>query len=213
MFDKIMPKNFAFFDLFDQHAACTLKAVKALQNGMLNLQEIDRQKLMYEIEEMEHECDEIAHRTVDLLRHSFITPFEREEIRELIKTLDDIIDYIDAAAHRLVLFEVTHPPAEMIEICSVLVLAQEQVLILVKQLRYAREKKAQDYQAHCREINRLENLSDKYHRTGIAALFKDSADPLRVIKLKEIFEMLETAVDQCEDVANVIEGIFIEHAG
>lgn len=207
MFKRFLPKNLDFFDLFERHAAKTQEAVKIMYKV---LQDIKQHKSEIEgIEELEHQCDSVAHMTVDLLRRSFITPFEREEIRSLISAMDDIIDFLDAAAHRIILFEISEVPPEVVKLCDVLQKAQEHVVLIVTLLR--KMKKNEELTNHCKEINRLENEGDKLHRAGIAALFHQQKDPLMVIKLKELYEMLEQAVDRCEDVANVVEGIIIEH--
>ena len=162
-----------------------------------------------QVKELENQCDTLVHMTVDLLRKTFITPFDREEIRTLISTLDDIVDYTEAAAHRLVLFEVKEIPPEMLQLCGVLARAQAQVKLVVAQLRVM--KKGERLSTICKEINRLENEGDQLQRAGISALFKNETDAITVIKLKEMYEVMENAIDTCEDVANVVEGIIIEH--
>lgn len=213
MFSRLMPKNIDFFDLFDRHADTVLEAATTMKNILEDLRGNETGQSLERVSELEHECDAIAHMAVDLLRRSFITPFEREEIRELLSTMDDIVDYIEATAHRLVLYEIKEVPSQTCELCDVLVKTQEEVVQLVHLLRQTKAKKNLDFQQHCKEINRLENEGDRLHRSGIAALFRDGLDALTVIKLKEVYEMLESAIDSCEDVAQVIEGIIIEHVG
>ena len=208
MLERIMPKNIGYYDLFERHANTVLEAVNLINKIMHDLGNPEIRSEMHRIEELEHTCDSIVHMTVELLRHTFIAPLDRDEIRTLMSSLDDVADYVEAAAHRVVLYEITEVPPEICTLCDVLVKTQLEVVELVKMLR---NPKGKDYEKHCREINRLENEGDRLHRSGIAALFKNKTDPLTLIKLKEVYEMLESAVDSCEDVANVIEGLFIEH--
>lgn len=213
MLDKILPKNIGFFDLFEQHAAAVLEAgqtmrklLDVLDQGEPALTKIRR------IEELEHECDNIAHLTVDLLRRTFIAPFDREETRTLISALDDIADYVEAAAHRIELYEIEAVPDDMRQLCDVLILAQTELVRLVGMLREMK-KHGKDFSGICKEVNRLENRGDRINRAGIAALFHNRTEPLELLKLKELYEVLEAAIDSCEDAANIIEGLFIEHVG
>ncbi len=207
MFRAWLPRKDEFFALFDQHTTTALLAGLAIRDALMNLH--DNAEAIARVERAEHACDQITHDTVDLLRSSFITPFDREEIRKLISRLDDIVDYIESAAHRLTLFRILEVPPEVVELSSVLIRTQEQVVEMVKMLRTM--KKNQEMHDHVKEINRLENEGDKLHRKGIAALFENGGDPLTVMKLKDLYEILETAIDCCEDVAQVVEGIIIEH--
>lgn len=207
MFRAWLPRKDEFFALFDQHTTTALLAGLAMRDALMNLS--NNTEAIERIERAEHACDKITHDTVDLLRSSFITPFDREEIRRLISRLDDIVDYIESAAHRLTLFRILEVPPEVVELSAVLIRTQEQVVEMVKMLRTM--KKNQEMHDHVKEINRLENEGDKLHRQGIAALFENGGDPLQVMKIKDLYEILETAIDCCEDVAQVVEGIIIEH--
>jgi len=205
---RFFPKNYGFFDLFDRHTTCVLEATRVMLDAVKNLSAKDIK--VTRIGELEHECDSITHMAIDLLHRTFITPLDRDEILELVSRMDDIMDFIDAAAHRLVLFEITEVPKDILQLCEVLIEAQNQVTEMVKLLRHM--KKTEDLHKHCMEINRLENEGDQLHRRGIAALFHTYAnDPLMVIKLKEVYEVLEAAIDRCEDVANLAESIVLEH--
>jgi len=213
MLKKWLPNRSEFFDLFEKHANTMVECVNTLHHVLMNLQDEQARSLTGRIEELENECDSIAHLTIDMLRQSFITPFERDEIRILLSALDDIVDYMEAAAHRIILYEVREIPADMENICLVLQQAVKEVQNLVNCLRFLKTRKGNNYKSHLLEINRLENEGDRFHRNGIAMLFHNKTEPLTLIKLKEIYEMLESAIDRCEDVANVIEGIAIEHVG
>ncbi len=211
MFKKLLPSNLDFFDLFERHASLGLEAAKVMLSVLQNLADPAMRRQLSHIEELEHQCDEVVHMEVDLLRKSFITPFEREEIRELMVALDDIVDFIEAAAHRVVLYEIMSVPDEVVQLAGVLVRSQEKVLEMVKMLRNLKDEV--DPHGVLKGLNSLENEADGLHRSGIAALFKGGFDPLTVIKLKELYEIVESATDSCEDVGYVVEGIVIEHKG
>jgi len=211
MFKKLLPSNLDFFDLFERHASLGLEAARIMHAVLQNLADPAMRRQLAQIEELEHQCDEVVHMEVDLLRKSFITPFEREEIRELMVALDDIVDFIEAAAHRIVLYEITSVPDNVVQLAGVLVRSQEKVQEMVKMLRNLKE--TVNPHEVLKGLNSLENEADGLHRSGIAALFKGGFDPLIVIKLKELYEIIESATDSCEDVGYVVEGIVIEHKG
>jgi predicted phosphate transport protein (TIGR00153 family) len=163
------------------------------------------------ISDIEHETDVITHRCVEALHKTFITPIDRDSIHRLITKMDDIMDFVEAAAERLALYEITTMTAEVRDLADVLVRASEQVALAAKGLRNL--KSPQTILKVCVDVNRLENEGDQILRRAVAKLFKESAnDPIHVIKWKEIYENLESATDRCEDVANIIEGVVLEHA-
>jgi len=162
------------------------------------------------IKEIEHECDVLTHACVERLHTTFITPFDRDDIHRLITRMDDVMDYVEAAAERLVLYEITETTAEVRDLSDVLVRAMEGVQKAVAGLRDM--KNAQSIVKACIDVNRLENEADAILRNAVARLFKEEKDPITVIKWKEIYENLENATDRCEDVANIIEGVVLEHA-
>jgi predicted phosphate transport protein (TIGR00153 family) len=209
MFSKMTPKSLDFFDLFERHSKTTVEGTALLAEtfagwpGTVNN--------VARIEEAEHNCDNITHMTIDLMRRTYITPFERDEIRHLISRLDDIMDHAQGAASRLLLFKVEQVPSHLVEFGQVLAKAAERVHEAVLLLR--RIKKAGAIQEHAREINRLENEGDRIFKAGLAELFENEKDPVVIMKLKEVYERVEAATDRCEDVANVLEGILIEHLG
>ena len=209
MFQRFFAKRYDFYDLFDRHAKITQDATRALLEALKD--PAQSAGPLSRVDAAEHAGDEVTHQTHDLLHATFITPLDRDEILSLISRLDDILDFVDAAGHRMELFEVREVPGEMVELGEVLVRTQDQVAELIGTLR--RLKKKADLEHLLIEINRLENEGDRLHRSGIAALFHDyKSDPLMVIKLKEMYEILETAIDYCEDVADVVESIVLEHS-
>jgi len=209
MLERLRPQNYNFFDLFDRHAEVAHNALKTFSEMLQTWPKSP--ELLERIVEAEHQCDSITHMTVDLMRRTYLTPFDRDEIRELISRMDDVIDNAQGAATRVVLFKIESIPEEVKKLSLTLTRAHEHVVSAVKMLR--KVKKSEGAEELCREINSLENEGDDLLRKGLAALFTEVNDPIAIIKLKDILEMLERAVDCCEDVANVIEGIIIEHRG
>ncbi len=207
-FGRFLPREYSFFDLFEEHAARSHEAAVLLNSMANDLSDVERN--VREIKDLEHEGDRITHQTVETLRKTFITPFDREEIHRLISRMDDILDFIDATSQRVILYEIKEFTAEGKELCEVLVRATEQVKKAVTGLRSLRNPK--DLIQTCVEINRLENDGDTALRNGMAALFRNGKDPIFIIKWKEIYEFMEVATDRCEDVANIIEGVVLDRS-
>jgi uncharacterized protein len=205
LLQRFLPRDDDYFVLF-------VKQAENIHNGAKALCEmLSRYTAVYEqvqnIKAIEHTGDEIAHTIIMKLNQTFITPIDREDIHELCSTLDDVIDLIDAAASRFVLYRVDTVRSGTIDLAKVLLAACAEVTALVR----AFETRDQALK-HCIEINRFENESDRICRTLIAQLFDEEKDPVQIIKWKEIFEVIETAVDKCEDVANVVEGVVLKSA-
>jgi len=205
----LLPRDTSFFDLFDQLAGKVLDAARALEEM---LERWDRLEMrVREMKDLEHECDAITHRTFDKLNLTFITPLEREDIHELASRLDDIVDHIDSTASRLVIYGVKRPTDEAKLLAQVLTRTCIEVQKAVAGLRNLKDPASLSRISV--EINRLENESDDILRLALKRLFeRQNGDVLEVIKLKEIYEKLETAVDRCEDVANVIQTVVLRHA-
>jgi predicted phosphate transport protein (TIGR00153 family) len=209
-----------FWDAFTAHAALTVKATQLLQQ-MLE-KPADAERIAAEISEVESEGDKITHDTVLALHQTWITPLDREEIHLLISKLDDVLDFVEAGAERIALYEVREIAPEASDLARVLLQSAEAIVKAVEALQSIKEPKA--LLDLCVEINRYENEADKILRRGLARLFKTTAarsgresdrappDPLEVMKWRDILEILETATDRAEDVANIIEGIVLEHA-
>jgi predicted phosphate transport protein (TIGR00153 family) len=204
----LLPKDTSFFDLFDQLAGKVLDAARALEDM---LERWDRLEVrVREMKDLEHECDAITHRTFDKLNLTFITPLEREDIHELASRLDDIVDHIDSTASRLVIYGVKKPTDEAKLLAQVLTRTCIEVQKAVAGLRNLKDPALLSRISV--EINRLENESDDILRLALKRLFeRQNGDVLEVIKLKEIYEKLESAVDRCEDVANVIQAVVLRH--
>ena len=208
MISRFLPKEEGFFELFNESAALTLEAAKNFKN-LLN-SGANAANIARSIKTAENKADEITHKTMLMLHRTFITPLDREDIHELIKRLDDILDFLDASAQRYVLYELDHAPPEMVQLAEITIASCELVKKCIGGL--SNLKNAQDLFETCVQINKLENDADHVLRSAVAGLFKNESDLRRLIKLKEIYELLETVTDRCEDVANLIEGIVLENS-
>ncbi|TAH37285.1 MAG: DUF47 domain-containing protein [Planctomycetota bacterium] len=208
MFGRFLPKETSFFEFFERHAAVTGEGAReflSLSEPLVNVHAKVRR-----IKELEHEADVITHDCVEALHKTFITPIERDDIHRLITRMDDIMDYVDEASERISLYEIHEFTPELRSMAEILVRATEQILGAVKGLRNM--KNAAPVRRACVDINHLENQGDGIYQRAVARLFKEERDPIAVIKWKEMYESLENAVDRCEDVANTLDGIVLEHA-
>jgi uncharacterized protein Yka (UPF0111/DUF47 family) len=203
MLKHFLPKEHCFFDHFEDHirlAVETCREFLAITNGG------DIAMGVKKIEIMEHKTDEITHRCIEALHKTFITPMERTDIQKLIQRLDDIVDFIDGTATRFILYDIKEIRSETRDLADVLILATEEIEKALKKLRHA--KSFDSIRENLIAVYDLENRGDEILRSALMRLFKEN-DPILIIKWKEIFERLEKAVDRCEDVANIIEGVVI----
>jgi predicted phosphate transport protein (TIGR00153 family) len=198
----------AFFDLFERHAERT-RAAAALLVTMLD-GGTNAEQQAAQVKSVEHEGDEITHAVIERLHQTFITPFDRDDIHRLISRMDDVLDLIEATSERIWLYGIKTIEPDARELAVVLAKAVDGIAGAVHGLRDMKDRQA--LIAHCTEVNRLENEGDRLLRRAVARLFHEGADPIHVIKWKEIFDILESATDRCEDVANVIEGVALEYA-
>ncbi len=208
MFGRFLPRETSFFDFFEQHAALTIEGAKEFLSLVTTGANIPAK--CRRISDIEHETDTITHRCVEALHKTFLTPIDRDSIHRLITRMDDIMDYVEAAAERIELYELTVMTADARDLADVLHRSTVQVELAMRGLR---ELKDPDGTLKlCIDINRLENEADAILRRSVARLFKEEKDPIAVIKWKEVYENLENASDRCEDVANIIEGVILESA-
>jgi predicted phosphate transport protein (TIGR00153 family) len=208
MLGRLLPQEMGFFELFKESGDHMVAAMREFQRMLEYPNEMESRSR--QIKELEHKADDVTHRTMVLLHRTFITPLDREDIHTLIKTMDDILDFIDASAQRLFLYEVRRIPAEMVKLADLTFDSVELVRKAVQLLTNL--KNGSEILKICVEINQLENQADNVLRNAVAQLFRDENDLKLLIKLKEIYELLETVTDRCEDVANVIESIVLEYA-
>jgi predicted phosphate transport protein (TIGR00153 family) len=202
---RFVPNQEKFFDLFKESAQNALSGAKALKEMFEQGQ--DFPESWKKIKDIEHEGDRLTHRTIRTLNQTFITPIDSEDIHALATALDNVMDAIEAAASRVVLYKITKMAPEALELTNIVVASTEQ---LVKAISHM--PKLEDVDDYCIEINRLENAADEIYRQAIGALFDQERPPLEVIKWQDIFDILESATDRCEDVANILESIGLKNA-
>ena len=205
---RLLPHDASFFALFEQQGKKTVEGCRAFLAMGEEANNLERRA--ERVKQIEHECDDITHAVVEQLHKTFITPIDRNDIYRLITKMDDIMDYVEAAADRVALYEIPAMTKEVGDLARCLVSSAEHVLGAVTSIRDL--KRPNGILEHCIEINRLENVADNILRGALARLFREEKDPIAVIKWKEIYETLESATDRCEDVANIIEGVVLENS-
>jgi len=203
-----MPTEGKFFDIFNAHAECIVSASRELELLIDNLQDAETHK--QNVQKAEKAADKLTHETIDLLHKTFITPLDRDEIHKLITTMDDILDLMEDVATAISLYDVravTSEASQLAHICTGTVIRVQQAVELLADM-----KRASEILKICEEIDRLESDADRVLRSAMSKLFREEDDVKTLIKLKAIYELLETITDKCEDVANIIEGIVLENA-
>ena len=203
-----IPREEKFFDLFEESARNMVKAAQGLKKMVGEWENVEEE--VAQITELEHQGDTITHQIMAQLNRTFVTPFDREDIALLAHTLDDVTDFIHAAADAMLIYKVDSPSRRVKELADIIVQAAAEVERAMPQLRHRSELR--QILARCVEINRLENMADRAFRAAMAELFNDSTDITHIIKWREIYEHMESATDRCEDVANVLEGVALKHA-
>jgi len=203
-----IPREAKFFDLFEESACNIVKASQTLKEMVDTWQLVESR--VAEITELEHAGDTITHQIMAQLNRTFVTPFDREDIALLAHTMDDIVDFIHAAADAMLIYKIDRPTQRAKELADIIVQAVAEVERAVGGLRRRADLKL--ISQRCVEINRLENMADRVFRSAMAELFDDAADITQVIKWREIYEHMEAATDRCEDVADVLEGVALKHA-
>ncbi len=159
-----------------------------------------------EIKEVEHKCDFLTHEIIQRLNRTFVTPLDREDIFALARSLDDVMDAIDAAASMVRIYRLDPVRFGARELAHIITACTDQVRLALGALEHSK-----GLITHAIEINRLENEADRTHQQAVSRLFDDEHDPLTVMKWKETLDFLEDATDRCEDVANVLEGVMVKH--
>lgn len=204
---RLIPREEKFFDLFEELAEKIAEGSKLFLDMVKKYEYSD--DMIARLKEIEHEADVITHRTYEKMHKTFLTPLDREDIYDLVNKMDSILDMIEASAMRLSLYKVKKPAEAIIEQAEILCKAITKVKTIVHAMRNL--KNSRMILDACVEINTLENDGDVVLRTTIARLFENEKDVFELIKWKEIFERLEEAIDVCEDVSNIVEGIVLKH--
>ncbi|MFL5561638.1 MAG: DUF47 domain-containing protein [Gemmatimonadaceae bacterium] len=205
MFSKLIPRDEKFFDLFDQIAIRLVRAARMQKQLFSEPARIVEH--VAAIKEVEHEADVLTHDVITRLNKSFVTPFDREDIHELASRLDDVVDLIDGTARRAVMFRITtvREPARLL--ADVIVRAAdslEQAVIAIKKPKIVIERG--------QEVKTLEEEGDAIYHAAVGKLFDGGEDPIEVMRWKELYDTMERTLDQCEDVANVLESIALKNA-
>jgi predicted phosphate transport protein (TIGR00153 family) len=201
---RLIPREERFYDDF-------LALAVELQRGASGLEEMLAPEMPLwdkadEIKEVEHKCDSLTHEIIQRLNRTFVTPLDREDIHTLARSLDDVMDAIDASAAVVRLYRLKSVRFGARELAQIITTSTEQIRLALKALE---QKKG--LITHAVEINRLENEADRIHQQALSQLFEEEPDPISVIKWKETLDFLEAATDRCEDVANVLEGVMVKH--
>lgn len=203
----LLPREDRFYRLFEDAAANARHGAELLLAMLNDFVEVEAKAR--EIKDVEHRGDELTHEIYDQLNRIFVTPLDREDIAGIASALDDVLDLVEAAADDFVLYGITQPTPTAIELAGVIVSAASQVLEAVTLLRNRRDRTA--LLNRLTEINRLENEGDDIFRRGIQEIF-DQPDPVFIIKWKQVYDHLERAIDNCEDVADVLHGVLLKYA-
>jgi predicted phosphate transport protein (TIGR00153 family) len=203
----IIPQDKHFFSMLENESQNVLDGSRAFLDMLQNYENIKEKRQI--IKDIEHQGDDYVHEIFEELNKSFITPIDHEDISALASAFDDVLDYIDGTATRLVLYEIEKPEENLIKLAEVLL---KQTIELNTALRGLRNiKKPKEIERRCIEVNRLENIADDIYKNSVAELFKRK-DAIEIMKLKEVYERLEFATDKCEDAANVISDIVVKNS-
>lgn len=200
-----IPREEKFFELFLDDANNVLAGARLLEEFFRSYDQ--RERLASQLRDLERKGDGISHDIGNKLEHTFVTPFDREDIHQLISRLDDVLDFIEEVADTCILYKIDAPTQTARDQTEIIVKQSEEIVRALEKL-----KGFKGIGPHWIEIHRLENDGDRVARQAIAALFTNGNDPVEIIKWKDLYTLLEDTIDACEDVANVIERIVVKHA-
>jgi predicted phosphate transport protein (TIGR00153 family) len=201
---RLVPRTTEFYDLF---TAAGENAVEVARLAQQRFRECpDPSVPQSAVKELEHRGDDLTHEIIELLNTQYITPFDREDIFQLARAIDDVVDNIENASEFLGLYKIEAPMEQAVDQCRVLLGATEHLAGALSELKTLRRA-----ERHLPEVKALEDEGDRIVRDALAALFEDGADPLDVIRWKDIFEALEEAIDACETAANVVGNIVVKN--
>lgn len=206
MFSRLMPREGRFFDRFNEHADQLVLGAQELRALLANVAELPERKRS--IERIEHQADKITQQTMQLLHQTFITPIDRDEIHQLITRMDDILDLMEDVSQCMFLYDIAAVTDEARKLADICLVSTEKVKAAVNLLSNLKNPEA--ILALCKEVDKLESDADHVMRAAMAKLFREEADVKYLFKMKEIYQLLESVTDRCQDVANIIEGIVLE---
>ncbi len=202
---RLLPKDTSFFLMFSEMSENLIAGARVLVDLFENYRQVEEK--IAEVQRIEHLGDDLTHAILIKLNQTFITPFDREDIHKLASSLDDVLDFVNAAGARIIMYRVVNPPPAALKLARLILLQSQELQKALSLLR-----KNGDILAHCVEINRLENEADYVSQAAIAELFEREKDPINLIKIKELIEFLEMATDKAEDVADVLETVVLKNA-
>ena len=214
LFGKLLPREGNFFELFDQHADRIVEAARAFSQLVTHYADMHlREQYTRDVDNAERAADRVTHEVNRLIHKTFITPIDRDQIHKLINTMDDVADLLQDSAETMALYDVRHMTEEITRLTDLAVKCCERVKEAVHMIgKLADPATAEAALKTCEEIDKLESDADRVMRAAMSKLFREEQDVREVLKLKAIYELLETVTDKCEDVANVIEGIVLENS-
>jgi predicted phosphate transport protein (TIGR00153 family) len=214
LFGKLLPREGNFFEMFNQHADKIVEAARAFSQLVAHYNDVNlREQFNRDVDNAEKAADRVTHEVNRMIHKTFITPIDRDQIHRLINTMDDIADLIQDSAETMALYDVRHMTEEITRLTDLSVKCCDRVKEAVSMMgKLADPATAEAALKTCEEIDKLESDADRVMRAAMSKLFREEPDVREVIKLKAIYELLETITDKCEDVANVIEGIVLEHS-
>mgnify|MGYP003330499155 FL=1 len=214
LFGKLLPTEGNFFVMFNQHSDCIVNAARAFSQLVAHYSDpISRDKYNQEVINAEHAADRVTHEVNRMIHKTFITPIDREQIHSLINTMDDVADLFQDSAETMSLYDVKHMTEEITRLTDLSLKCCERVSYAVKLLdKISDPATAEAALKTCEEIDKLESDADRVMRSAMSKLFREEEDVRELIKLKAVYELLETITDKCEDVANLIEGIVLENS-
>jgi uncharacterized protein len=208
MLGRLMPREGKFFDLFDAHAARIVEGSRELAAMIGTFSELEAHA--QRIDAAERAADKVTHETIALLHKTFITPFDREQIHQLITAMDDILDLTQDVAESVALYDLRKITPEAKQLADICHMSCERVAAVVALLHNVKRPDA--IMKICEEIDRLESDADRVMRSALSKLFREENDLKQVMKMRVIYDLLESITDRCEDVANVVEGIVLENS-
>jgi hypothetical protein len=203
---RLIPRETKFFDMFVEMAENLIEGARLMKNLLENYQDVPAQ--VARLKDIEHRGDDMTHGLMTKLNQTFITPFDREDIHRLASSIDDVLDLLNAAGDRMMVYKITAVTKPSAILAGLILQQSEELTRALSKL----EKQQQSVMQHCVEINRLENEADRVTREAVGYLFEIEKDPIQLIKIKELYEVLELATDKAEDAANVIESVILKSA-
>ncbi len=201
----LIPRDNTFFEMFAQMSENLIAGARVMVDLFADYKNVETK--VSEIRRIERIGDEMTHAVLTKLNQTFITPFDREDIHALTSRLDDVLDFINSAGARIIMYRITNPPPVALDLSRIILLQAQELHRALPLLR-----RNGDILTHCVEINRLENEADVVSRAAIGQLFDQEKDPITLIKTKELIEILELATDKAEDVANVLESVVLKNS-